>query len=70
MIYEFENLRERLVHYLREKLNNHIFELNPLVSEGSTENFIKTKDDVFREMIAQNPDLLKLRKELGLDYNS
>lgn len=69
-IHEFEQLKDRLILFLREKLNNHIFEFNTVLLEGETENLIKSKDEIFREMAEQNPVLLKLKKELGLDYNS
>lgn len=67
---EFEHLKERLVGFLREKLNNNVIEFKLLVSERETENFIKLPAEIFKEMVEKNPILLKLKKDLDLDYNS
>ncbi|MFA7616647.1 MAG: hypothetical protein WCY16_08735 [Weeksellaceae bacterium] len=70
LITEFEQLKERLTLFLREKLNNEVFELIPVEVEGKSVNYIKSKSEIFKEMAERNPNLIKLKNELGLDYNS
>lgn len=70
LIFEFEQIKERLTLFLREKLNNEVFELVPMQVEGESVNYIKSKSEIFKEMAERNPNLLKLKNELGLDYNS
>lgn len=67
---EFEQVRERLILFLRERLNNHLFEVITSLIEEEAENLIKSKAEIFKEMVTQNPLLLNLKNELGLDYNS
>lgn len=70
LIFEFEQIKDRLTLFLREKLNNEVFELIPVEVEGRSVNYIKSKAEIFKEMAERNPNLLKLKNELGLDYNS
>lgn len=70
LIFEFEQIKERLTLFLREKLNNEVFELIPVEVEGRSVNYIKSKAEIFKDMAERNPNLLKLKNELGLDYNS
>lgn len=67
---EFDEQREQLMLFLRERLNNYGLEFSVVVKENTQVNFIKTKADIFKEMAEKNPNLLKLKDELGLDYNS
>jgi len=69
LIFEFDQIKERLTLFLRERLNNEVFELIPVQVEGESVNYIKSKSEIFREMAERNPNLLKLKNELGLDYN-
>lgn len=70
LIFEFEQIKDRLTLFLREKLNNEVFELIPVEVEGRSVNYIKSKAEIFKDMAERNPNLLKLKNELGLDYNS
>ena len=56
--------------FLREKLNNYAIDFQVQVIQDDTVKYVKTKADVFKEMAEKNPILLKMKEELGLDYNS
>lgn len=70
MIYEFDYLKDRLIIFLREKLKNSVFEISSVINEGEAESYIKSKSEIFGEMVLRNPILKKLKADLGLDYNS
>ncbi|MDD3458052.1 MAG: hypothetical protein PHO74_01045 [Weeksellaceae bacterium] len=70
IVHEFENHKERLVSFLRRELNNYSLDITVTISESESENFIKSNSEIFKDMVKQNPIVLKLKNELGLDYNS
>ncbi|MGB6084567.1 hypothetical protein [Moheibacter sp.] len=67
---EFDLEKDNLMWFLREKLNNYAIDFQVQVIQDDTVKYIKTKADVFKEMAEKNPILLKMKEELGLDYNS
>lgn len=67
---EFRLQRERLINFLRGKLNNYRIDFEVKVVSNEKINYIKTNSDVFNELAKKNNLLIKLKDELGLDYNS
>lgn len=67
---EFDLEKDNLMRFLREKLNNYAIDFQVQVIQDDTVKYVKTKADVFKEMAEKNPILLKMKEELGLDYNS
>lgn len=67
---EFDVNKERLILEMRKKLNNFSIDFITFINNSVTENFIKTKPELFMEMAKKNPVLLKLKNEFGLDLNS
>lgn len=66
---EFDLQKDALKLMMREKLNNHSIEFNVEIRSEATQNFIKSKAEIFREMAEKNPVLLKMKNELGLDFS-
>lgn len=67
---EFDLQRENLMRFLREKFNNYGIEFKVKVVENLTQNFIKSKAEIFKELAEKNPILMKMKEEFGLDINS
>ena len=68
---EFDLQRDALMLKLREKLRNHYIEFEVKISQTEiTQNFIKSKAELFKEMAEKNPVLLQMKSEFGLDLNS
>lgn len=67
---EFNSQRTRLMHFLREQLNNYAIDFQVEIKEDKEVKFIITKADVFQQLAEKNPLLLKMKQEFGLDYNS
>lgn len=70
LVSEFELKKERLMLFLRKRLNNYGLQFQTEVTHLYSENFIKTKAQIFKEMADENPLLLKMKEEFGLDLNS
>jgi len=70
LVNEFDLEKDNLMRLMREKLNNHFIEFETNINHKSSENFVKTKADIFNEMVKKNPILLKMKDEMGLDFNS
>lgn len=70
LVNEFDLQKERLMGFLREKLNNYSLEFETNIIHNHTENYIKSKAELFQEMAEENPLLLKMKEEFGLDLNS
>ena len=70
LVNEFDLQKERLMVFLREKLNNYSLEFETNIIHNHTENYIKSKSQLFKEMAEENPLLLKMKEEFGLDLNS
>lgn len=67
---EFDLQKDALMRTFRDKLNNHYIEFEVQIHSKSTQNFIKSKAEIFQEMVEKNPILLKMKNEFGLDLNS
>lgn len=67
---EFEIKKDRLMLFLRERFNNYSLRFQTQVIHNTSENYIKTKAQLFQEMATENPLLLKMKEEFGLDLNS
>ncbi len=67
---EFDLEKDNLMRFLREKLNNHHIEFHTKIKEDHSKKYIKTNQEKFMDMAEQNPILLKMKDEFGLDYNS
>lgn len=67
---EFALKQESIVLFLREKFNNYSLKFEIKISEGEAKNFIKSKEEIFKDMIEVNPILLKMKEKFGLDLNS
>jgi DNA polymerase-3 subunit gamma/tau len=70
LINEFDLQKEELMKLMREKLNNHSLEFLTKINRETAQNFVKTKAEIFNEMVKKNPILLKMKEEMGLDFNS
>ncbi len=67
---EFELEKDNLMRFLREKLNNHQIEFDIKIQHDPSKKYVKTNQEKFMDMAEQNPILLKMKEEFGLDYNS
>lgn len=67
---EFELQKENLVLSMRDKLRNHFIEFEVSIEAEATQNYVKSKAEIFREMAEKNPVLLKMKNDFGLDFNS
>jgi len=70
LINEFDLEKNELMKLMREKLRNDLIDFKTKLNWSETGNFVKTKADIFNEMVKKNPTLLKMKEEMGLDYNS
>lgn len=70
LVNEFDLEKDNLMRLMRERLNNYSIEFETQINHKATQNFVKTKADVFNEMVKKNPILLKMKDEMGLDINS
>ena len=70
LINEFDLEKNELMKLMREKLRNDLIDFKTKLNLSETGNFVKTKADIFNEMVKKNPILLKMKEEMGLDYNS
>lgn len=67
---EFDLKKEGLMTAMRERLNNHFITFEVNIDSETTQNYVKSKAEIFREMAEKNPVLLKMKNEFGLDFNS
>ena len=70
LVNEFDLEKDNLMRLIREKLNNYSIEFETQINHDTTRKFVKTKLDIFNEMVNKNPILLKMKDEMGLDINS
>ncbi len=61
-----ENIRS-ILNWLQDKLKNDFIEMKILISEKVLNNRPFTSNEIFQEMVEQNPSLKKLTDELGLE---
>ncbi|MGI9528018.1 MAG: hypothetical protein ACR2MS_13000 [Weeksellaceae bacterium] len=70
MVLEFDKLKSDFLRKARKTLNNFHIQVEPLISAvKETKSHIKTKKEIYEEMVKVNPLIEKLRNELGLDIN-
>lgn len=67
---EFELQKDALMRVMRDQLQNYFIEFEVDIYEEPTRNYVKSKAEIFQEMAAKNPVLLKMKNEFGLDFNS
>ncbi len=67
---EFDLQKDTLMLVMREKLRNHSIEFEVKIHSEPTQNYVKSKAEIFQEMAKKNPILLKMKNEFGLDFNS
>lgn len=56
-----------LVKFLRDALENDYVLVSTSFNQTETVRTAYTNAEIFEEMLAKNPELIKLRDELGLD---
>lgn len=71
MSIEFENLRDNFTINLREKLNNYYIQIEKVVNTvASKKKHIKSRKDIFEELVQINPNLTNLQKIMDLDIDN
>jgi DNA polymerase-3 subunit gamma/tau len=64
-----ENIRQDLIIYLKEKLNNELISLTSTVKvEAEKKARLYTSEEKFNYLVKKNPDLGKLKQEFNLDF--
>jgi DNA polymerase-3 subunit gamma/tau len=64
-----ENVRQDLIIYLKEKLNNELISLTSTVKvEAEKKARLYTSEEKFNYLVKKNPDLGKLKQEFNLDF--
>ncbi len=64
---DLERNKNKLIGFLREKLNNYGISLNVLVNEEARKKYAYTPQEKYEKMKAKNPNLALLRKTFDLD---
>lgn len=71
MAIEFENIREDFVTSLRQALNNFYVNIHKKVNTAKkTKKHIKTRREIFEDLIAINSAVAKLKEVFNLDIDS
>ncbi|MDO5654539.1 MAG: hypothetical protein Q4G27_00195 [Flavobacteriaceae bacterium] len=71
MILEFEQAREHFLKALRTQLNNYsIMVITKVSKSNETKNHIKTRREIFQELVDKNPSLELLRKKFNLNIDN
>lgn len=63
-----KNLKFELVNYIRNFLQNDDVSVEFRIEEQHEQTLIYTTEDKYKHMVAKNPNLDKLRKQLNLDF--
>jgi DNA polymerase-3 subunit gamma/tau len=64
-----ENIRQDLLIYLKEKLNNELISLTSIVKvEAEKKARLYTAEEKFNFLVKKNPDLGKLKQDFNLDF--
>lgn len=63
-----ERAEQEFVKYIRTALKNGGFKLKAVIKEVEAKDKLYTDRDKFEFMVKQNPNLQKLKDELGLDF--
>ena len=71
MILEFDKNKEDFVKKVRKQLNNfHIKILTAISKENKTKSHIKSRREIYEELVQKNPSIEKLRQSFGLDIEN
>lgn len=71
MFLEFENNKEHFLKHVRKHLNNFAIKVIPKVSATKeTKNHIKTRRELFQELVDKNPSVEFLRQKFNLNIDS
>jgi DNA polymerase-3 subunit gamma/tau len=66
----FREFKHELAIFLRKKLNNSLISFaEEVVEQENSKTKIYTVDDKFRFMSQKNPNLIKLKQQLNLDFD-
>ncbi len=65
---EVEREQGPLLHYLKEKLQNHAIELKISVNEENAKKYAFTPEEKYQKLKEKNPAIELLRKEFDLDF--
>ncbi|KGB67773.1 hypothetical protein [Ornithobacterium rhinotracheale] len=71
MAVKFENVRDELINELRQSLNNYYVNINKkVIDDVPQEMHIKTRRDVFNDMVKENPLIEVLHQKFLLDIDN
>lgn len=66
----FNEVKGDLVLFLRKKYNNKLINIEPSIQEAdSTKNKLYTVEDKFKYLSELNPNIIKLKQQLNLDFD-
>jgi len=63
-----ERAEQELTQFIRRTLRNGAFKLTAVIKEMEAKDQLYTDRDKFHFMVKENPDLQRLKDELGLDF--
>lgn len=70
LLTEFNQHKAKIIHELRSRLNNNLFDIEALISNDEQEEKKPyTTDEKYKKMIEKNPDLQKLKDQLDLELD-
>lgn len=71
MAVKFENVRDELINELRKTLNNYYVTLNKkVIDEVPQEMHIKSRRDIFNDLVKENPLIEVLQQRFLLDIDN
>ena len=71
MVLEFENSKEHFLKSVRQKLNNYAIRAITKVSTSKeTKNHVKTRREIFQELVDKNPAVELLRQKFNLNIDN
>lgn len=71
MIVEFDKLRGKFLKKLRTTLNNFSITIDTVVSKTDVKtNYVKTRKDIYNDLVKANPDIEYLKEKFGLDIEN
>lgn len=71
MIQEFNSIKPEFIKFAKEQLDNHYLEVEAVISESKTDKkYIKTREDIFEDLVKVNPEISHLHKVFRLDIEN
>lgn len=71
MIMEFDKSKDDFVKKVRKKLNNYAIRVfTEVTKDKNTKSHIKSRKDIFNELVEKNPNIVILAQRLGLDIEN